>query len=168
MEGLDCNLQMSIASYCEPRSLSCLCQVSHNICTRLQRTLAICLPRALAHALEVSTSLEILRDDMEMVRTILQKEHAWITCLWLCISDNLCQQVTSPHRGAFRRPAAGLIPTHLSFDAARQVHTWRMASPEVLRSHSRCRLLQHEVYRIDRLRLKVWKKHAPLAIALIY
>jgi len=159
---MDSNMQLRIASYCDPQTICHLCGSAQGFRSSIKPT--ICLPRALLKSLELNTvTLETLQEEMLFMQDVLMDDPKWITELWSTMSDYLCGERTSYPRKAFRRPPSGSVPHRMTFEEARDPKTWMIHKPL---SRTRCR--QHEIFRMDRLRLRVWKRSAPTAIALIY
>lgn len=160
---MDENQQLCIAAYCDPPSLYNLHQTSSNLST-LQ--MAICLPRTLIKALGIDDATPAtIQEDVCIMQDLLRGEPQWVTQLWSIMSDHLYHETPPLRRGAFRRPSTGWIPQNMTLHEARRPETW---GREQESARYPARLLQHEVYRIDRLHLKRWRRNAPTAVALIY
>ena len=166
IERLDRYLQLRIAGYCDPMSLCCLSRTDRE--WSALPTSALCLPRALLNMLEIREC--DLREDMSLVRSLLRSDPKWVTELWAVLSDSLCQEKISRCRRGFCRPPSGQAPTRISLQDARSLHTWEGPYRRPVQRHPSAPhlMLHHEVYRMDRLRMRLWKQLAPTAIALIY
>lgn len=159
---MDSNMQLRIASYCDPETICHLCGSAWGL--RSSVNPRICLPRSLLKSIDITeVTIEAVKEDMLLIQELLRDEPKWITEIWSTMSDYLCGERRSYPRKAFRRPPSGSIPHRMTFTEAREPNTWAMHKPP-----SRTRFRQHEIFRMNRLQLIVWKRHAPTAIALIY
>ena len=160
MDHLDTNLLLVIGVYCDPCTLSHL-RRSSNAMAVLKT--GICLPGVILKALGIdSTSMATIHDDICIMRDVIHEDPTWIFELWTVISDYLYHETPAIRRGAYRRPPTGRIPRVISLTEARCAATW------ATNTGYKVRALRHEIYRLGRFHMRMWKRHAPTAIALIY
>jgi hypothetical protein len=159
---MDSNMQLHISSYCDPNSICNLCASAQGIRSNIK--LGICLPRALLRSIDImENSIESIQSDMTLIYDLLQDDPLWITEIWRVMSDYLYRENIPYRRNAFRRPPTGSLVHRMTLAEARDPLTWS-SGKKLYKS----KILQHEIYRMDRIHLRMWRKHAPTAIALIY
>ena len=181
MHRLPPELLCRIAAYCDPTTMLRLTQTSSTGQAALRRGKGslLCVADMLLRGLEIDT--RHTDADLALLQQILRHDPGWITTLWASLSDHLYQLPPVRRRRGFARPAAhGRYPTLLTFAEARDVTTWTSSSPrrttgsrrDARGAHQRrrplYRIMQHEILRLDRLRVRFWRQHAPTGLALIY
>ena len=164
LAALDASLLLRTAAYCDPRALSRLHQTSRWLKKSVHT--GVCLPRALVRTIGIDASTPaLLRADANMMRHYLHNEPEWVTELWEAISEALCRDRCSVRHGAYRRPGIGRVPRVLTLAEAKCPRTWAGEEAGGYRVRA---VLRHEVFRITRLHARMWYRHAPTGMALIY
>lgn len=163
-------MQLRIAGYCNPNGICALCQTSREANRAVSRAIPLCLPYTLCNLIGIQyDSTAAIHDDMRFLQDYLLETPCEIVSVWKQISDELCRIRPSPHRGAYRRPSNTIVPIHMDIGMAKQLSSWQSISKQTnLQPKLKGRWFHHEVYRMDRLRVRVWRKKAPLAMSLIY
>ena len=170
MIQLDSNIQLRIAGYCNPRGICAWCQTCREAKRTVSRAIPLCLPYTLCNLIGIQyDSTEVVEKDMHCLQEYLLETPCEIVFVWKEISDALCRIRPPPHRGAYRRQSNGFNPIHMDIQTAKQLSSWESISKQPrLQSSFKGSWFHHEVYRMDRLRVRVWRKNAPLAMSLIY
>jgi hypothetical protein len=114
------------------------------------------------------TLLRLARGSNVLGRSACEPKDAddLVASLWQEMADTLghgrrrCAGAVGP----YRRPRRGVCPARLTLQQARLPKTWSQPASRLAES----RLPGHEVYRLDRLRVRSWMEYTPTAMALIY
>lgn len=151
-----------ISSYLIPsekKSISCSCSTqSRNI------QLGTAIPYVIYNFIfGESYDIRELGENLRFIREVVEIEPSFQIEIWKDISDYLLFGNTKQRTRCFTRPHCG-FSTRLfnTLIDAKNPDNWK-SSPV-----PKATIKQHEIYRIDSIRLRSYKTRAPLAIALIY
>ena len=107
--------------------------------------------------------IRYLGENIRFLQELISKDPKYRIELWKDISDHFLSEKIKGRKRSFVRPHCGFIPQFFkSLEQAKCHQNWK---PHLL-PHATIRI--HEMYRLDSLRFRFYRKNAPTAIALIY